>query len=82
MQGQQFLVLIEARLSNLSYAKVQVIYIIFWPRGLLTFYDPSSEHLFFSEDDYSKVRRHPPKALDKVAFLQGKGVVGYSKKKN
>ena len=37
MQGQQFLVLIEARLSNLSYAKVQVIYIIFWPRGLLTF---------------------------------------------
>ena len=24
MQGQQFLVLIEARLSNLSYAKVQV----------------------------------------------------------
>ena len=37
MQGQQFLVLIEARLSNLSYAKVQVIYIIFWPGGLLTF---------------------------------------------
>ena len=37
MQGQQFLVLIEARLSNLSYAKVQVIYIIFWPEGLLTF---------------------------------------------
>jgi len=37
MQGQQFLVLIEARLSNLSYAKVKVIYIIFWPGGLLTF---------------------------------------------
>ena len=37
MQGQQFLVLIEARLSNLSYAKVQVIDIIFWPGGLLTF---------------------------------------------
>ena len=37
MQGQQFLVLIEARLSNLSYAKVQVNYIIFWPGGLLTF---------------------------------------------
>jgi len=37
MQGQQFLVLIEARLSNLSYAKVQVIYIIFWPGSLLTF---------------------------------------------
>ena len=37
MQGQQFLVLMEARLSNLSYAKVQVIDIIFWPGGLLTF---------------------------------------------
>ena len=24
--------------ANLSYAKVEVIYIIFWPRGLLTFY--------------------------------------------
>ena len=34
---EQFLVLIEARLSNLSYAKVQVNYIIFWPGGLLTF---------------------------------------------
>ena len=28
------------------------------------------------------VRSHPPKALDKVAFLQSKGVVGYNKKKN
>jgi len=37
MQGQQFLVLIEARLSDLSYARVQVNYIIFWPGGLLTF---------------------------------------------
>jgi len=27
-------------------------------------------------------RSHPPKALDKVAFLQSKGVVGYNKKKN
>ena len=40
MQGQQFLVLIEARLSNFSYAKVQVNYIISWPGGLLTIYDP------------------------------------------
>ena len=39
MQGQQFLVLIEARLSNLSYVKVQVIYIIFLPGGLLKFYE-------------------------------------------
>ena len=37
MQGQQFLVLIEARLSNLPYAKVQVNYIIFWPGCLITF---------------------------------------------
>ena len=27
----------------------------------------SSENLFFSKGDYTKVRRHPPKALDKVA---------------
>ena len=26
----------------------------------------SSENLFFSKGDYSKVRHHPPKALDKV----------------
>ena len=32
----------------------------------------SSENLFFSKGDYSKVRRHPPKALDKAAYLQGK----------
>ena len=25
---------------------------------------------------------HPPKALDKVSFLQSEGVVGYNKKKN
>ena len=54
MQGQQFLVLIEARLSNLSYAKVQVIYIIFWPVNIL-------RNLFFSKGDYSKVRHQPPK---------------------
>ena len=47
MQGQQFLVLIEARLSNLSYAKVQVIYIILWPGGLLTFYNPFFRKLIF-----------------------------------
>ena len=41
----------------------------------------SSENLFFSKGDYSKVRHHPLKALDKVAFLQGKSVVGYNKKR-
>ena len=57
MQGQQFLILIEARLSNLSYAKVQVIYIIFWPRRPVNIL----RNLFFSEGDYSKVRHQPPK---------------------
>ena len=40
----------------------------------------SSENLFFSKGD----GQEPPskKALDKVAFLQSKGVVGYNKKKN
>ena len=52
MQGQQFLILIEARLSNLSYAKVQVIYIIFWPRRPVNIL----RNLFFSKGDYSKVR--------------------------
>ena len=41
----------------------------------------SSEILFFSKGDYSKVRRHPLKALDKVAFLEGKSVEVYNKKR-
>ena len=41
----------------------------------------SSENLFFSKGDDSKVRHHLPKALDKVAFLYGKGVVDYNKKR-
>ena len=85
MQGQQLLVLIEARLSNLSYAKVQVNYIIFWPGGLLTFYDSdkglSTIRLIFSKSNYFKVWRHPPKVLDNVAFLQGRGAVGLQQRK-
>jgi len=46
-EGQQSLILIEARLSNLSYAKVYVIYIIFWPGGLLIFYDPFFRKIIF-----------------------------------
>ena len=61
--------------------KLQVIYIIFWPGGLLTFYDPFFRKLIFSKGDYFKVRHHPPKALDKVIFLQGKSVVGCNKKR-
>ena len=40
--------------------------------------DYSMRKLIFSKDDFSKVRHHSPKTLDKVVLLQGKGVVGYS----
>ena len=44
---------------------VQVIYIIFWPEGLLTLYDSdkslSTIKLIFSKSNYFKVWRHPPK---------------------
>ena len=76
MQSQQSLILIETRLSFLQIyciQMVQVIYIIFWPEGLLTFYDSdkglSTIRLIFSKNNYFKVWRHPPKVLDKVAFL-------------
>ena len=39
----------------------------------------STRKLIFSKGDFYKVWRHSPKALDKVAFLQGKGAVGYNK---
>ena len=42
MQSQQSLILIETRVSFLQIYRTQmvsVIYIIFWPEGLLTFYD-------------------------------------------
>ena len=42
MQSQQSLILIKTRVSFLQIYRiqmVQVIYIIFWPEGLLTFYD-------------------------------------------
>ena len=65
MQGQQFLVIIEARLLNLSYAKVQVIYIIFWPGGLLTF----KETYFSLKVIILKSGASLQKALDEAAFL-------------
>ena len=48
--------------------------------GLLTIYDPllvtavSQSDTYFSRADYSQNRRHP----NKVTFLQGEGVVGFS----
>ena len=53
MQSQQSLILIETRL--------------FWPEGLLTFYDSdkglSTIRLIFSKSNYFKVWRHPPKVF-------------------
>ena len=76
MQSQQSLILIKTRVSFLQIYCIQmvsVIYIIFWPEGLLTFYDSdkglSTIRLIFSKSNYFKVWRHPPKVLDKVAFL-------------
>ena len=58
MQSQQSLILIETRLSFLQIYRmqiVQVIYIIFWPEGLLTFYDSdkglSTIRLIFSKSN-------------------------------
>jgi len=62
-----------------------MIYIIFWPEGLLTFYDSdkglSTIRLIFSKSNYFKVWHHPPKVLDKVAFLWGKDAVGLQQRK-
>ena len=40
-----------------------------------------SIRLIFSKSNYFKVWRHPPKVLDKVAFLQGRGAVGLQQRK-
>ena len=76
MQSQQSLILIETRLSFLQTYRIQmvsVIYIIFWPEDLLTFYDSdkglSTVRLIFSKSNYFKFWCHPLKVLDKVAFL-------------
>ena len=76
MGSQQSLILIETRLSLLQAYRIQmvwVIYIIFWPEGLLTFYDSdkglSTIRLIFSKSNYFKVWHHPPKVLGKVTFL-------------
>ena len=56
--------------ANLSYAKVLGdLHLLLASRPVNILCPFSSENLFFSKDDYSKVRSHPPKALDKVAYL-------------
>ena len=65
-----------------------VMYIIFWPGGLLTFYDPflikvgQPENLFSFKVFflYFSDLCHPQKVLNKVTFLWSKGAVGYKKK--
>ena len=70
-----------------AYKGLRWFYIIFWPGGMLTFYDPfflimvsQPENLFFPGVIFLKPRRHPPKAPDKFAFLQGEGAVCYKEK--
>ena len=66
-----------------------VMYIIFWPGGLLTFYDPflikvgQPENLFSLKVFFLYFSNlcHPQKVLNKVTFLRSKGVVGYSKER-
>ena len=63
------------------------MYIIFWPRGLLTFCDPflvkvgPPENLFSLKVFFLYFSNlcYPQKVLNKVTFLWSKGVVGYNK---
>ena len=75
MQSQQSLILIKNQglfPANLSYTN-GLGDLHHRPEGLLTFYDSdkglSTIRLIFSKSNYFKVWRHPPKVLDKVAFL-------------
>ena len=62
------------------------MYIIFWPGGLLTFYDPflikvdQSENLF-SLKVFLLYFSQPQKVLNKVTFSQSKGAVGHNKER-
>ena len=64
-----------------------LMYIIFWPGGLLTFYDPflikvdQPENLFSLElfFVYTSNLCQPQKVLNRVTFSWSKGAVGYKK---
>ena len=66
-----------------------VMYIIFWPGGLLTFYDPflikvdQSENLFSLEVFFLYISNlcQPQKVLNRVTFSQSKGAVGHNKER-
>ena len=85
------LTLIETRLSLCIPScihKSQVIYIIFWPRGLLAFYGPflirvcQPENLFaLIVLFFSKIWCHSQKALNKVRFLHSKDTTIYNKER-
>ena len=71
------------------YKALCVKYIIFWPRGLLTFYDlflikvGQPENLFSLKVFllYFSNLCLPQKVLNKVTFLWSKGAVGYNKER-
>ena len=64
-----------------------VMHIIFWPRGLLTFYDlflikvGQPENLFSLKVFLLYFSNLPQKLLNKIAFLWSKGAVGYNKER-
>ena len=66
-----------------------VTYIIFWPGGLLTFYDPfliqvdQPENLFSLEVFFLYISKlcQPQKVLNRVTFSRNKGAVGHNKER-
>ena len=66
------------------------MYIIFWPGGLLTFYDPflikvdQPENFFFLEVFfflYISNLCQPQKVINRVTFSWSKGAVGHNKER-
>ena len=66
-----------------------LMYVIFWPAGLLTFYDPfliklgQPEKLFSLEVFFLHVSNlcQPQKVLNRVTFSWSKGAVHYNKER-
>ena len=73
----------------LSINKGFMLFIIFWPGGLLTFYDPflikvdQQENLFSLEVFFLYISNlcQPQKVLNRVTFSRSKGVVGHNKER-
>ena len=81
MQGQQSLILIKARLSSCKLIICKSLGNLhhLLARRPVNILRPFLQKTYFSLKVISQAL--PSKALDKVAFLQSKGVVGYNKKK-